>query len=223
MKRRDFCQVAGLAAGSAFVPSLVVRSALAASRKAQEVGFRLQVSTTNRFRLGDLVIDVDGYPDEGALPDLQPGETFYWRVTDDRGEAVDLLIAHNYGSLRTKEMLPHFIKMYSELTLPWVIGTYGGSAVATDHEVTLEYELGQNYPNPFSAMTTIPFALESAGPVQLRVVNVLGQEVATIVDGELASGKHEVTWDAAGVASGTYFCLLKARSFRQTRQMIILK
>ncbi|MFQ5570554.1 MAG: T9SS type A sorting domain-containing protein [Rhodothermales bacterium] len=85
------------------------------------------------------------------------------------------------------------------------------------------YALGQNYPNPFNPTTTIPFTVPEGGIVELRVYNVLGQEVATLVDEYLPAGTHEVSWEARGLSSGTYLYVIKAASFTQTRRMILVK
>ncbi|HOD65685.1 MAG TPA: VWA domain-containing protein [candidate division Zixibacteria bacterium] len=87
----------------------------------------------------------------------------------------------------------------------------------------LSYGLAQNYPNPFNPTTAISFTLAAAGPVKLKVINLLGQTVATLVDGPLAQGSHTVTWDASAMASGTYFYRLTAGAFTQTKKMVLLK
>jgi len=84
------------------------------------------------------------------------------------------------------------------------------------------FALEQNYPNPFNPVTVIRFSLEKPGYTRLEVFNVAGQLVATLVDGELPAGEHEVTWNAAGHASGVYFYRLTSGSKRITRRMILL-
>ncbi len=85
------------------------------------------------------------------------------------------------------------------------------------------FRLGQNYPNPFNPSTTIRFDLFESAPVRLVVVNVLGEEVATLVDEELGVGKYEVTWDGHGLPSGAYFYRLIAGKLTETRKMVLLK
>ena len=97
--------------------------------------------------------------------------------------------------------------------------------------IPVEYALGQNYPNPFNPTTTIKYALPTSGEVLLTVYDLLGKEVARIVNGQQPAGYHEVTWDASSVASGIYFYRLQARQttvgqaggFVQTRKMVLLK
>ena len=91
-----------------------------------------------------------------------------------------------------------------------------------------DYALRQNYPNPFNPVTTIGFALPTAGHVELVVYNVLGQKVATIVDGTRGAGHHEVSWqgvDDGGsrVTSGIYFYRLTTSNYTETKKMMLVK
>ena len=83
--------------------------------------------------------------------------------------------------------------------------------------------LGQNYPNPFNANTVIPFDLASDGNVSLRVYNLAGQLVETLVDGQMSAGHHTVDWDASTIASGVYFYKLQIDDYVTTRKMNLLK
>jgi hypothetical protein len=88
--------------------------------------------------------------------------------------------------------------------------------------VTLGF-LAQNYPNPFSPSTTIRFSIPKAGHVSLKVYNVNGQEVASLIDEVKSPGTFETTFRTDGVAPGTYFYSLKANGFSETRKMVVLK
>ena len=72
--------------------------------------------------------------------------------------------------------------------------------------------LVSSYPNPFSQSTTIHFTSEERGFAQVTVVNLLGNEVARLFDGELEAGEHSFEWDALGAAAGTYFCIIRQGS-----------
>jgi hypothetical protein len=86
------------------------------------------------------------------------------------------------------------------------------------------FRLEQNYPNPFNPSTTIRFTLHSAARVRLRVYDVLGREVATLVDDLRASGTHAVNFDARSLASGVYvYALSTAGGLRQTHTMLLLR
>ena len=84
--------------------------------------------------------------------------------------------------------------------------------------------LDQNYPNPFNPETTIRFHLREAGPVAVRVYDVVGRVVATLEDGQHAAGRHEVQWDASSLASGTYFYQIEAAGkVLATKKALLIK
>lgn len=86
-----------------------------------------------------------------------------------------------------------------------------------------DFALHQNYPNPFNPTTEISFALPQSADVKLEVFNILGQEVATLIDGYLEAAEHSITWDSSTVASGIYFYRIKAREHTESRKMLLLK
>ncbi len=93
-----------------------------------------------------------------------------------------------------------------------------------DHQsVPTEFRLDQNHPNPFNPTTTISYALPTDAQVELAVYNLLGQKVATLIDGWQTAGYKSVPWDATDCASGVYFYSLKAGDVVQTRKMILLR
>jgi len=85
------------------------------------------------------------------------------------------------------------------------------------------FYLQQNYPNPFNPSTTIRFSLPQRSHVMLKVFDVLGREVATLVDGEFIAGDHSVVFDAKGLPSGVYFYRLTTPTFSQTKPMEVIK
>jgi len=95
--------------------------------------------------------------------------------------------------------------------------------VAEDAHVPRTAGLGQNYPNPFNPGTVISFQTSVVSRVELRVFDVLGREVAVLVNGELMPGRHEVRWDASEMPSGIYFYTMTSGEVRLTRRMILLK
>jgi hypothetical protein len=89
--------------------------------------------------------------------------------------------------------------------------------------IPAEFALEQNYPNPFNPSTLIRYQLPSASKVSLRVYNLLGEEVAALVDGVQEAGFKSVTWDAAGHPTGVYLCRLRAGDFTETQKLVLLK
>jgi hypothetical protein len=85
------------------------------------------------------------------------------------------------------------------------------------------FYLEQNYPNPFNPSTTIAYALAKPSNVSLKVFDVLGREVATLVSQKQDVGRYELQFSAQNLSSGIYFYQLRADEFSQTRKMVLLK
>ena len=86
-----------------------------------------------------------------------------------------------------------------------------------------EYTLEQNFPNPFNPVTQIKYSIVDNGIVTLKIYDVLGREIATLVNEEKAAGNYEVRFDASQLSSGIYLYTLQVGNFTQTRKMILLK
>jgi hypothetical protein len=87
----------------------------------------------------------------------------------------------------------------------------------------LIFNLKQNYPNPFNPTTKIKYSIASRQFVVLKVFNVLGQEIETLVNAEKPAGNYQVEFNAANLPSGVYFYRIKAGSFNQVRKMLLIK
>jgi Secretion system C-terminal sorting domain len=103
--------------------------------------------------------------------------------------------------------------------------TYGTilSVKNDPHPVPAGFTLSQNYPNPFNPTTNFQFSLPLSGHVTLKIYDVLGREVATIVNEKMAAGSYTRQWNASGIASGIYFYRLQTSNFQQTRKLVLLK
>jgi dienelactone hydrolase len=97
------------------------------------------------------------------------------------------------------------------------------SGVDKESQQPITFELEQNYPNPFNPSTTVQYSLPKLSKVKIILFNLLGQEVATLVNEEKSSGNYKVNFDASNLPSGVYFYQLKAGNFIQTKKMILLK
>jgi hypothetical protein len=86
-----------------------------------------------------------------------------------------------------------------------------------------QFRLAQNYPNPFNPTTTIRFSIPHSGHVTLRVYNVLGEEVSTLLDEYLPSGDHTAEWRSGNLASGMYFYRLRSGDLLDTRKLVLLR
>ena len=111
--------------------------------------------------------------------------------------------------------------IYASLTVEFFPGSV--SEVKPSSEVPIEHALSQNYPNPFNPSTTIEYTLPHAGFVMLKVYNVLGEEVSSLVEGEYTAGAFKANWDASRFPSGVYFYRLTAGEYVKTRSMLLIK
>jgi hypothetical protein len=141
------------------------------------------------------------------------GETIseLWQTT---GFVLDSLVARYRNDAGLKWILPNRTLKLGERVLTNVIH----SSINV-----MEFSLSQNYPNPFNPSTTISYDLPTRSHVTLRIFNVLGQEVTTLVDGIAEAGTHQVRWSPGRLASGVYLYQLKTGAHIETKKMVILR
>jgi hypothetical protein len=102
-------------------------------------------------------------------------------------------------------------------------GSFRYSEIIEVEITPTNYSLSQNYPNPFNPTTNFKFQIANSGFVSMKVFDVLGNEVANLVNEELSAGEYEVEYNASGLPSGVYFYKLSAGSFTDTKKMILMK
>jgi hypothetical protein len=100
---------------------------------------------------------------------------------------------------------------------------YASGAEGPNNLLPRDYALHQNYPNPFNPTTTIAFDLPLSDQVRLAIYDLLGREVAMLVDGKLPAGEHAVIFDAATLPSGLYIYRLTTADFTQSRKLVLLR
>jgi len=106
--------------------------------------------------------------------------------------------------------------------------SYVGPRITTVEEEIIDlvptvYSLSQNYPNPFNPSTTFRYSIPTQSKVVIKVFDILGNEIATLMDEEKSVGTYELTWYAVNLPSGVYFYQLKAGDFTSVKKMILLK
>lgn len=103
--------------------------------------------------------------------------------------------------------------------------TFGVITAIEDHYLPgpSEFGLSQNYPNPFNANTQIRFVLPKANFVLLKIYDVLGEEVTTLLSDKLNPGNHVYNWDASELSSGIYYCHFLSGDFNEVKKMILMK
>jgi|TARA_B100001146_G_scaffold223604_1_gene238719 hypothetical protein len=105
----------------------------------------------------------------------------------------------------------------------WYNDRPAGLGISDNAPIATRYELGQNYPNPFNPTTHIRFNIPETANAKLTVFNVMGEEIATLVDGVMQAGGHTVSWNAASMPTGVYFYQLESGNFSQTKKLLLVK
>ena len=117
---------------------------------------------------------------------------------------------------------------FTDNKVAWYESTTGTGVIDEDYVLPTTPYLYNNYPNPFNTSTKIEYTLPEAGTsfmkfVQLKVYDILSNQVATLVNQEKPAGKYSVNFDANNLPSGIYFYRLTAGNFSETKKMILLK
>ncbi len=156
------------------------------------------------------IIGSRGYFGEppGSTYTLDGGIT--WKMIDNLSHTVPAFFSPQIGWIGGDD----FIYKWSGPALP---------VNETLSELPVHFALSQNYPNPFNPSTTIRYSLEQTERVSLKVFNLAGQEVATLIEGKQNAGEHHVQWQAEGAPSGVYFYRLQADKKVETRKMILMQ
>ena len=146
------------------------------------------------------------------------------------GEAMPDTATYSYEALTTTEA-PSFILVgvtdddssSVQIDELWYNETPTGLGISDEAPIASRYELGQNYPNPFNPTTHIRFNIPERANAKLTVFNVMGEEVATLVNGVMQAGGHTVSWNAASMPTGVYFYQLESGNFSQTKKLLLVK
>ncbi|MBI5464284.1 MAG: T9SS type A sorting domain-containing protein [Ignavibacteriales bacterium] len=146
-----------------------------------------------------------------------PGDTLYGKKILRKGDKFSFIQGIIYFSFNQYKLIPR---------LDGDFGTYTPVGTAVIDQIAglpKSYDLSQNYPNPFNPSTKIQFEIPKSGNVTLKVYNFLGQEIATLVEGNFATGKYSVQFDAARLSSGIYIYRLQTESGMMAKKMILIK
>ncbi len=145
-----------------------------------------------------------------------------------QGRMGDNLALTSLGNTLFPVWMDNSFGVYQVLTSPIDLATLEVSSDTNPIERNLRLE--QNFPNPFNPTTTIRFKVpgssmsrQGSSLTTLKVLDVLGREIATLINGELESGEHEAVFDASSLSSGVFFYKLQSGSFSATKKMILMK
>lgn len=142
------------------------------------------------------------------------------------GQFINIVPSQNLVMVRTGEApdssfeVP--IQFNNEMWQKFNDILYSQSTVQDKNELD-RFQLNQNYPNPFNATTILSYEVSKYVNVRLRVFDILGREVATLVNGMKAPGIHTVAWNAIDLSSGIYFYKLQAGTYTETKKLMLLK
>jgi len=187
------------------------------------------IDVTNKWAITLLLKDYNLNPDtspDSALTDVTPRRLQAFSVP--RGARVNWEVRRNNilvqqssfvydGNLLT---IPG-VKVYKDSSRVTV--TYTPATSVEQNVLPKEFALSQNYPNPFNPSTNIEFRVPISGSVSVKIFDVLGREVAMLVNEHLQPGTCTVRWDATQFPSGVYFYQLRARDFAETKRMMLIK
>lgn len=145
-----------------------------------------------------------------VIPGLVPGsytiQSDYLGYTSGQSQNVSLDYTANYSG-----------------SASFVLSPEGVTSVESIPSFPKAFKLNQNYPNPFNPSTIISYSLPVNSFVTIKVYDIIGREVATLVNKNMTVGDHKVTFNAAGLSSGIYFYQIRAGNFVQTKKMILMK
>ena len=182
------------ASNTALQPALVWRRAAGAA------SYQVQLSKSSSFDSTAIVAQVrDNLDTTYVTALLEPNRFYFWRVR----------AANRIGDSKWPEAFS--------------FKTGNGTAVAENLAVPHQFYLYQNHPNPFNPITMIRFDLPNPGAVRLRILDVLGKEVLTLLDHEMPAGQHEVPFDGRHFASGVYYYRLEFERQYLSRRMLLTK
>jgi hypothetical protein len=173
-------------------------------------------------------------PDEGSVQIKVKGDTI-WQTLAGPFSGSSPVWSQVYVDLSayagsTVRVGFYFTSSWADEDCGWYIDDVRIEGITTDvseppmeANVPKSFTLYQNYPNPFNPKTTIKYCLPKPDGVCIEVYNILGQQVATLLDSFQPAGYHSVDWNAEGLCSGIYFYKITTKKFTETKKMILLR
>ena len=168
-------------------------------------------------------------PPAGALDVRYEGD---WKVVKDDG---NIEIMNNSNELKIdyeihqdnwvliNQLTGEEYSLTNSGTIDLVGDVTGFTLMKEDAALPSQYALAQNYPNPFNPVTSIRYSVPASGPLSLKVYDLLGEEVSTVVEGEHKAGFHTAQFDGSHLSSGVYFYRLSSKDHTITKKLILMK
>lgn len=173
--------------------------------------FVKRVSTDSGTIDLDILVHTDAYPIELSW-EINPANGINYSFIKDSSTGKISVIESNSGTISFSILVNNRIQLLA------FVDKINNSA-----NLPSEYALYQNYPNPFNPVTTIKYDIVKAQDVKITVYDILGREVAILVNEQQRPDSYEVKWDASKVSSGIYFYQLKTKDYVSTKKMILMK
>ncbi len=164
--------------------------------------------------------DVVAVDDDPGVPAtlILPG------LSDQRMTGIDVLNGFQQEMITEVDGSDLIIRNFMVKDYPIIISIASIATSVTDSDRSpFTFALHQNYPNPFNPQTTITYELKDNAQVSLKIYNIIGQLVETIVNEHKNAGFHTIKWRTENVVSGIYFYRIKAGEYRETKKCLILK
>ncbi len=146
-------------------------------------------------------------------------------ITTEQWVSMDILLSHYSGLGLSLNDIFQF-KVEGDGTVFFDNWYFYGTVTSVEDEIGVaptEYFLEQNYPNPFNPTTKIKFAIVESNHVTLKIMNILGEEVAVLVDGYRNAGSYEVNFNATSLSSGTYIYSITSGNYSAVKKMLLIK
>ena len=150
-----------------------------------------------------------------------PVDSIRWAATTDDGSTFDA--ARPRGLDFSADGMTAYISTFSAANSVQKHMKSDGNSNEVVNQLPNGYALDQNYPNPFNPTTNINYSLQNAGHVTLKVYDMTGREIATLINGRMNAGAHTVTFNASNLSSGVYIYALEANGVRLTNRMTLIK
>ena len=179
-----------------------------------------QKDYTSVITLADEIIKENGSDDEMICDAKYVKGLLYEYSLNKKDEAISLYadIVKNYEEVAATRMA---VQQLKNLGID-IQANKKNEKTTNDQTEELTFATS-NYPNPFNPTTTISYSLPTDGKVQIKVFDVLGREVSTLIDGYVGSGKHSVVWDGSNFASGIYFYTITFENQVLNKKILLIK
>jgi hypothetical protein len=184
------------------------------------------------------VVRNDNSEEVGRTSVIVPGAEFSLRIPQiemDHDYNVEFYADHNGNGVYDAPPTDHawrisfnsstgnFVQNFSHNANFADINWTNVTGIEEESIIPNSFALKQNYPNPFNPSTTITFNLEKGSNVSLKVYDVLGQEVAALINQIMSVGLHQVQFDATNLQSGTYYYRIETNNYSEVKKMVLLK